>query len=182
MTTRDPLGQDTPIACPQCGARTPDIDGPSHPYMVSSPGCWRAFAELQADELTRFGYLPAHGPAVDVYAATHGGDGSQRRDRQSVCLHLMAICLLLETDRGPEARMTLLREMTATKVDWPTLRRPPGIPSLNLQHAAAAVGVEDYSTRVDQWAHTVWDFWTPEHPRVRAFLGAALQGGEPGSP
>jgi hypothetical protein len=82
---------------------------------------------------------PAYGPAGDAYAATHGGDGSQRRDRQSVCLHLMADLPALETDRGPEARMTLLREMTATKVDWPTLRRPLGIPSLNLQHAAAAV-------------------------------------------
>jgi hypothetical protein len=182
MTTRDPLGQDTLIACPQCGARTPDIDGPTHPYMVSSPGCWRAFAELQADELTRFGYPPAHGRAVDAYSATHGGDGSQRRDRQSVCLHLMAICLLLEADPGPDARIRFLRERTATKVDWPTLRRPPGIPSLNLQHAAAAVGVEDYSTRVDQWAHAVWDFWTPEHSHVQALLGAALPGGEPNSP
>jgi hypothetical protein len=170
------------IACPQCGARTPDIDGPTHPSMVSSPGCWRAFAELQADELARFGYPAAHGLAVDAYAATHGGDGLQRRDRQSVCLHLMAICLLLETDRGPEARITLLREMTATKVDWPTLRRPPGIPSLSLKHAAAAVGVEQYSARVDQWVHAVWDFWTPEHPRVRALLASALPGAKPGSP
>lgn len=182
MTTRDPLGQDTLIACQQCGARTPDIDGPTHPYMVSSPGCWQAFAELQADELTRFGYPPAHGLAVDAYAATHGGDGSQRRDRQSVCLHLTAMCLLLETDGGPEARMTLLREMTTTKADWPTLRRPHGTPSLNLQHAATAVDVEGYSNRVDQWAHAVWNFWTPEHPRVRALLNAALQGGKPSSP
>lgn len=182
MTNRDPLERDTLIACPRCGARTPDIAGPTHPYMVSSPGCWRAFTELQADELTRFGYPPAHGLAVDAYAATHGGEGSQRRDRQSVCLHLMAICLLLETDRGPESRMMLLREMTATKVDWPTLRRPPGTPSLNLQHPAAGVDVEDYSNRVGQWARAVWDFWTPEHPRVRALLGTAQHGRQPGSP
>ena len=182
MTTCNPFRQDTLSACPRCGAMTPDIDGPTHPYMVSSPGCWRAFAALQSDELTRFGYPPVHGLAVDAYAATHGGDASQRRDRQSVCLHLMAICLLLETDRGPAARMTLLREMTATKVDWPTLRRPPGTPSLNLQHAAAAVDVEDYSTRVDQWARAVWDFWTPEHPRVRALLDTAQQRRQPDSP
>jgi hypothetical protein len=77
--------------------------------------------------------------------------------------------------------MTLLREMTATKADWPTLRRPPGTPGLNLQHAATAVDVEDYSNRVDQWAHAVWDFWTPEHPRVRALLHIAQQGRKPGS-
>jgi hypothetical protein len=43
-----------------------------------------------------------------------------------------------------------------------------------------AIGVEDYSTRVDQWAHAVWDFWTPEHPRVRALLRSALPGSKPG--
>lgn len=94
----------------------------------------------------------------------------------------MAICLLLETDRGSAARMTLLREMTATKVDWPTLRRSSGTRSLNLQHAAAAVGVEDYSNRVNQWARAVGDFWTPEHPGVRALLDTAQQGRQPGSP
>src|SRR5579875_67927 len=160
-------------ACPQCGARTPEIDGPTHPYMASSPGCWRAFAELQADELTRFGYTPVQGLAVDAYAATHGGDGLKRRDRQSVCLHLMAICLQLETGRGPAARMTLLREMTVTKVDWPRLRRPAGTPRLNLEHAAAAVAAEDYTARVYRWARAVWEFWTPEHLRVRALLEQA---------
>jgi len=83
MTTCNPFGQDALSACPRCGAMTPDIDGPTHPYMVSSPGCWRAFAELQADELTRFGYPPVHGwpstPTPPLTAATPRSDAIASR-------------------------------------------------------------------------------------------------------
>ena len=61
--------------CENCGAVVEAIDGPAHPYMVAAPGCWSAFGALQADEMSRFGYPPVHGLAVDAYAASHGGDG-----------------------------------------------------------------------------------------------------------
>jgi pimeloyl-ACP methyl ester carboxylesterase len=39
-------------ACPGCGALVPDIDGPVHTYVPSSPGCWKARLE-HAIELCR---------------------------------------------------------------------------------------------------------------------------------
>lgn len=159
-------------ACPNCGAVVPGVDGPTHAYMVSSPGCWAAFGALQADELTRFGYPPVHGLAVDAYAASHGGDGSQRRDRQSVCLHLMALCLVLERREGPRRRMALLQELTAAKRDWPRLARAPGWPALSHTHVAEAADAAGYAARVIEWAQAVWDFWAPEHPAVRRLVDA----------
>lgn len=159
-------------ACFQCGAVVDDLDGPTHPYMPSSPGCWAAFGALQADELTRFGYPPAHGLGVDAYAASHGGDGSQRRDRQSVCIHLMAICSILERGYDAPRRVALLQRLTRTKRDWPSLHRPAGVPALNLTDVRGAADLAAYDAAIRTWAGSVWDFWAPEHERIRALLDA----------
>lgn len=164
----------SPGACPNCGVRVQDEDlaGPAHPYLVATPGCWASFGALQADETARFGYPPAHGLAVDAYAASHGGDGSDRRDRQSVCIHLIALCAVLERREAPSRRVTLLRRLTARKLQWPALERPSGVPALNHVHAAAAADVDDYTRRVREWAGAVWSFWSPEHARIRGLLDA----------
>jgi len=52
---------------------------PAHPYVPAVAGCWALFGEVQADEMTRFGYPPAHAIVVDAYMASHPGDGTDRR-------------------------------------------------------------------------------------------------------
>jgi hypothetical protein len=161
-----------PRQCPGCGGVFDDVDGPTHPYMVSSPACWASFGALQADELTRFGYPPSHGLVVDAYAASHGGDGRERRDRQSVCIHLMAICFVLERDGHPGARTALLRRATVRKVDWPRLGRPAGAPALTHTHLRDAPDSDAYGLRAREWAAAVWELWAPEQTRIRALLDA----------
>ena len=53
-------------ACLGCGALVPDIDGPVHKYVPSSPGCWKTFGEVQVDEAQRFRYT------LFAVAAAHG--------------------------------------------------------------------------------------------------------------
>jgi Family of unknown function (DUF5946) len=84
------------VRCPSCGADVAESDGPTHPSMVASPGCWAGFGAMQARELEQWRYPAVHGLAVDAYAASHGGDGTERRDRQSVLIHLVALCAVLE--------------------------------------------------------------------------------------
>lgn len=155
-------------SCPSCGALCLGADGPTHPYMVASAGCWAAFGALQADEMARFGYPPVHGLIVDAYAASHGGDGTERRDRQSVCIHLIALCAVIDGAQTPGARVALLQRLTRRKVDWPVLNRPPEVPALSHTHAAGAAGIDDYTQRAREWAGAVWSFWSPEHDRIRA--------------
>lgn len=59
------------VACPGCGGRLPNVDGPVHAYVPSSPACWQTFAAVQADDIQRFGYQSAHGLLVDAYMAQH---------------------------------------------------------------------------------------------------------------
>jgi hypothetical protein len=161
--------------CFSCGAPVASLDGPTHPYMRSSPGCWAAFGELQATEMARFGYPEIHGLVVDAYAASHGGDGAERRDRQSVFIHLMAICARLERDMDGPARIALLRRLTAQKRDWPVLWPPARTPAVNLTYLRDAGDAADYERRAREWARAVWEAYGPAQDRIRRALDQAFE-------
>src|SRR3954452_19975323 len=91
------------VRCVGCGALVPDIDGPTHPYLGSSPGCWQAFGELTA---RRYAGGASTGDdtifrlAVDTYATQHPGVPG-RQSSQSVDAHLFVLCLVLERGAAP---------------------------------------------------------------------------------
>ena len=86
-------------ACPGCGLDLPEHDGPTHAYIGASPACWALYGELLAREYGELRYPPSHRLTVDVYAIQHPG-GGERRAIQSVAVHLMALCLVLERYSG----------------------------------------------------------------------------------
>lgn len=43
--------------CVSCGGNFPDIDGPVHAYMDSSPGCWAVYGEVLAREYSDPSYF-----------------------------------------------------------------------------------------------------------------------------
>jgi hypothetical protein len=91
--------------CPGCGALLPVEDGPTHPYMSSSPAGWARYGEVLAREFGDPRYFAWHQLTVDAYAAQHPGV-AERRAIQSVGLHLMTLCMVIEDGadtRGPEA-------------------------------------------------------------------------------
>lgn len=46
--------------CTGCKARFRDMEGPTHPYMESSPGCWAAFGDVLAREYSDPVYFEVH--------------------------------------------------------------------------------------------------------------------------
>lgn len=70
------------VSCPGCGAQLPDIEGPVHRYMTSSPACWRLFGELLAAEYSDPDLIVTHRLSVDTYAIQHPG-GQSRQAIQS---------------------------------------------------------------------------------------------------
>jgi hypothetical protein len=77
------------VRCPGCGAWVPDLDGPTHEYMLSAPGCWALFNEVavQQYEIASFDLRRL---AVDAYAVQHPGT-ADRRAVQSVAVHLISL-------------------------------------------------------------------------------------------
>lgn len=161
------------IRCPQCGALVADVGGPVHAYVPSAPGCWAAFGELQAGELQRFGRHPAHDLVVDAYMAQHPGDGSDRRDRQSVFVHLISLCAVLE--RGWPTGRRLLSRRTGPRPEYPQLVRE-GTGELTLTDLVGAADGDQYGARARAWAESVWRSWAPEHERIRRALDGLVPG------
>ena len=160
------------VPCPQCGAVVPDVDGPVHAYVPSAPGCWAAFGALRADEMLRFPGSEANNLAVDAYMAQHPGDGADRRDRQSVFVHLVSLCAVIERGAAPSCSPDMLRAVLARQAEFPVIRRTRGPGGLTVLSATDATSVEDHDARVRRWAGSVWESWSEHHPEVRAALDA----------
>ena len=145
-----------------------------HKYVPSSPGCWRIFGEVQADEALRFGYPPAHRLVVDAYMAQHPGDGSDRRDRQSVFVHLVGLCAVLELNIPDSHATNVLRRLLRDHDDFPALQRRSGPGKLTILHLVGAKDLHDYDHRARAWAHSVWESWAEQHTLIRSALHQVL--------
>jgi Family of unknown function (DUF5946) len=161
------------VACPQCGAVVPDIDGPVHAYVPSAPGCWAAFGAVRADEMFRFPESKTNNLVVDAYMAQHPGDGTDRRDRQSVFVHLVSLCAVIERGAPPSRSPDVLRAMLARQSEFPVLRRRHGPGDLTILSTTDATSVEDHDAQVRTWADAVWGSWSEHHPTIRAALDDA---------
>jgi hypothetical protein len=162
------------IRCAGCGALVPNVDGPVHKYVPSAPGCWKTFGEVQADEALRFRYPPAHRIVVDAYMAQHPGDGTDRRDRQSVFVHLVGLYAVLVRGMPPAQATAAFRRLLRDRDDFPQLRRTGDPGSLTVMHIVGARDRDDYDTRAREWGQAVWESWTEHHQLIRAALEQAF--------
>jgi hypothetical protein len=160
-------------ACLGCGATVPDIEGPTHRYVPSAPGCWAVFGEIHADEMARFGYPEAHRLVVDAYMAQHPGDGNDRRDRQSVFVHLVGLCAALEFAIPPRRIRSTFGLLLRDQPDFPVLQRTDR-GTLTVLHVCDAADLAAYEHRSREWASAVWATWEEHHPLVRSVLLEAL--------
>jgi hypothetical protein len=103
---------------------------------------------------------------VDAYAAQHPGPGVERRDRQSVFVHLASIHQVLEQGRTSAEAGDVLKRLTQGRPEFPLLRRLNS-GTLDLRHGWEAVGFGDYARRVREWAVAVWTSYEPSHDLVR---------------
>lgn len=169
---RAPVDVDTPgdldaiaPACPGCGARVPAPEGTTtHPYIGASPGCWLRWTELHGGGLVRLG---RH--ANDAYAAQHPGVNG-RRERQSVAVHLIALCHWLEHGITDPRLTELTRSLLAGRPEWPWLT-PPEDYALTLHDLP--IPAEPEETR--RWVEAVWDAWRPHHDMVRAWARGVVE-------
>lgn len=113
------------VRCFGCGAAVADSPGPVHAYMLSVPGCWDLCSSLGDWKAT---LLASEGAttvqhAVDCYAAQHPTN-LDRRNRQSVAVHLMSLCASLEQGVPGERLRYLMGAWTHR--EYPALLDPPG--------------------------------------------------------
>ena len=149
--------------CPGCGKVLPDEpDRPTHAYIGASPACWWRWSEV----LVSGGGLGRI--ANDAYAAQHPGEDG-RRERQSVAVHLIALCQALEHGVTDPVLTELTRQALAGKPDWPWLN-PPERYEMTVHDLAQPLTVEE----VRGWASSVWNAWAAHHRTVRGWAEELL--------
>lgn len=160
--------------CWGCGARyLPHETDETHPYIGASPACWATFGEVLAREFESPAYGRMHRHSVDVYAVQHPGH-DDRRERQSVALHLIAICQWLEHDVTDVARLNEITQRLANEDrDWPWLTPPESYP-MTVGDLLVARSGDEHASLVRRWAETTWEAWSAHHATVGAWAREAV--------
>ncbi len=161
------------VICFGCGAAVPVAEGPVHAYMHAAPGCWTLYCSI-----LEWQYAPGAARnaevsqwLVDAYAAQHATN-TERRNRQSVALHLISLCAGFEHAMTAESRQRLIGHLAHREY-----------PVLEPQVTSFAVTVRDVVDSADRerpevvqlWARTAWDAWAMHHEGVRLWLSDAVR-------
>ena len=155
--------------CPGCGADFPDREGPTHRYMESSPACWAAFGEVMAREYSDPTYFPVHRLSVDAYAVQHPGRPSPQTI-QSVNLHLIRLCSLLELSQPMEKANDIMLAATGQKERYVWLTPPASLGEVTVKEVYGTKSVEEHLAAVRRWSDSAWRAWAPHHETVRGLI------------
>ena len=155
--------------CFSCGGEFPDIEGPVHRYMLSSPGCWAVFGEILAKEYSSPAYFEVHRLTVDAYAVQHPG-AKDRQSIQSVGLHLVRLCQFLEHELTAQHANQSMLEAGIYKHNFTWLEPPKSLGTITAVDVVKASTVEDHKAMVKAWAQNAWEAWSIHHPTIRSWL------------
>lgn len=176
---REERQQGESTACPGCGLVLPVHAGPTHAYLGASPACLRLYGRASSLSWGQRDGLPLLRLVVDAYGAQHPGV-RQIRSVQSVAVHLMGLCTILERGAHAEPRLLHAREPrppAPTRLDLHWLEPPRPIGTLTISGPVRATGGEEHAVSVEAWARDVWAAWEPHHETVRDWVDRAAPRG-----
>ena len=154
-------------ACPGCGTVLEECEGPVHRYMESSPACWAVYGLVLTREYSGPSYFSAHKYTVDSYAVQHPGHPSPQTI-QSVAVHLIRLCLMLEhgigNDRGGEA----IRAAAKGTYFW--LTPPASLGRMTVADLKDASDAAAHGAYAKAWAESAWSAWSAHHDQIRRWL------------
>jgi hypothetical protein len=157
------------VPCPGCGGLFSEIEGPTHRYMESSTGCWAMYGEVLAREYSNPAYAPNYRLSVDAYAVQHPGRPSPQ-SVQSVAVHLIRLCLLLERDLEMARANDAMLTATAAKGKFFWLEPPPSRGSITVADVHRAKNADEHIALVQKWAESAWQAWSRHHPQIHKWL------------
>lgn len=154
--------------CFACGASVEALEGPTHRYMQSSPGCWAAYGVVLEREYSDPERMALHRLTVDAYAVQHPGQPTPQAIR-SVNIHLASLCAVLERGVAPPDATRLIGAL-AERRDFEWLQPPTSLCGLDVTHVLRAMSTREHLDAVRAWAESAWTAWAPWHARVRQLV------------
>ena len=159
------------IRCVGCGGLVPQMDGPTHRYMESSPGCWHVYGKVLSREYSDPAFGVLHRLTVDSYAVQHPGRPGAQAIR-SVCVHLISLCLVLERGLALAYATRVMGATTRTKERFFWLTPPKSLGEVTVSDVAEVATPFEHEKRVRAWAQAAWSAWAEHHATVRAWVPA----------
>jgi hypothetical protein len=169
-----PAALEATQACAGCGLVLGRVEGPTHAYIGASPACWSLYQQLTASPFARAIGSRERRLAEDAYAVQHPGT-PERRCVQSVAVHLMGLCVLLEGDGASRRLVPVLGRMPARRtLDLHWLEPPARNGKRTVRDVLASGPGDAHAGAVEAWARDVWAAWRPHHATVRDWLAVSL--------
>ncbi len=157
--------------CTGCGAVFPQMDGPTHPYMMSSPRCWAYYGEVLAREYSNLAYYAVHRLTVDAYALQHPGTPSPQALR-SVALHGITLCAIFEHNVPLSDAGRVIQGAARDKSVYRWLPPPTSMGALTIADVWTARDAQEHGHLVWAWAKSAWHAWADHHPTFQRWLAA----------
>lgn len=158
------------ISCFACGAKSLNIEGECHKYMLAAPGCWIMFNEVLAKEYSDFRYSKAHQFTVDAYACQHIGIKEDKSAVNSVNIHLASLYLMCEEgmdwNGAPQFRQAFSQYYKNNNIlEW--LTPPKSFGEYTIYDIWENKDPNAHFNLSQKWAKAVWDAWKHQHQRIR---------------
>jgi hypothetical protein len=136
--------------------------------MLSAPSCWERYCSLEEWKCGLAGEasIGIVQDLVDSFAVQHA-TSSDRRNPQSVAVHLMSLCAGLERSVTGRERRRLIGRWVGRA--YPMLGPAPDAFGVTISEVAAAPVTERPSV-VGRLAMVSWSAWSAHHCTVRALL------------
>jgi hypothetical protein len=141
--------------------------------MHAAPGCWLLYGSV-----LEWKYGSGNGPQpevaqalVDAYATQHATN-TDRRNRQSVALHLVSLCAAFELAIPAEQRRRLIGELAHR--EYPVLQPPATSFAITVRDVVDGAD-RDRPELAQQWARATWDAWAMHHEVARSWLSDGLR-------
>jgi hypothetical protein len=160
------------ISCVGCGALLEEREGPTHRYMESSPACWAIYGEVLAREYASPDLMDIHRLTVDAYAVQHPGRESTSTIN-SVAIHLMRLCLLLEQGLDMRFANEAIKTLTKEKRSFCWLKPPSSLGAITVVDLWMVHSPEEHKKIVRDWAMSAWQAWGQHHETIREWLQAS---------
>jgi hypothetical protein len=161
------------VHCFGCGASVPATDGPVHAYMLAAPGCWALYGSILERQYANGAVLQLEVSQwlVDAYAAQHATN-TDRRNRQSVALHLVSLCAAFDDSMPADARRRLIGHLAHR--EYPVLEPTVTSFAVTVRNVADAADTNRADV-AERWARGTWDAWATHHETVRSWLSDGLR-------
>lgn len=159
----------TETKCLECGGRFAAIEGPTHRYLGSSPGCWACYGEVLSCEYSDLRYHRVHRLTVDAYSIQHPGQPSLQTIR-SVALHAISLCAMIEDGLDQQQATRVIQRATNNRDRFEWLTPPASMGSLTVADVHLAGDADEHARLVWQWAESAWSAWSEHHATIRGWL------------